>query len=98
VSAPAGDRWQRDPQVLWRRIGDGLVVLPPDQAACLAVSGATGLLWELLAEPVDADGLVERMAAVTGADPAAVQDQVEVGLQVLAEAGVLRPAVARSDA
>jgi len=90
VSAPAGDRWQRDPQVLWRRIGDGLVVLPPERAACLAVSGATGLLWELLAEPVDAGELVERMATETGADPAAVQAQVEAGLQVLAEAGVLR--------
>jgi len=98
VSAPAGDRWQRDPQVLWRRIGDGLVVLPPERDACLAVSGAAGLLWELLAEPVDADGLVERMAAETGADPAAVEDQVRMGLQVLAEAGALRPAVARSDA
>ncbi|MST34078.1 PqqD family peptide modification chaperone, partial [Acidimicrobiaceae bacterium USS-CC1] len=67
----------------------GLVVLPPDRAACLAVSGATGLLWELLAEPVDADELVERMAAETGADRAAIRAQVEVGLQVLAEAGVL---------
>jgi len=92
VTAPAGDRWQRDPQVLWRRIGDGLVVLPPDRATCLAVSGATGLLWEFLADPVDAGELTERLAAETGADRAAVSAQVEVGLQVLAEAGVLRRA------
>lgn len=89
MTTPAGERWLRDPRVLWRRLGDGLVVLPPDRAACLAVSGASGLLWELLAQPVGVGELVERLAAETGAGRSAVQAQVDSGVRVLAEAGVL---------
>lgn len=92
MTIPAGTRWERDPRVLWRRIGDGLVVLPPDRAECLAVSGASGLLWELLAEPCDIGELVEWLSARTGADRADVEGQVDAGVRVLAEGGVLREA------
>lgn len=90
MTAPAGSRWQRDPQVLWRRLGDELVVLPPGGAECLAVSGVSALLWELLVDPVTADDLAERLAAEMGAEGRSMRPPVETGLRVLADAGLLR--------
>ena len=58
-------RWARHPLALWRRSGDRIVVLCPDQDEPLLLTGTGQALWEVLEEPTTTEELVTIMAAVT---------------------------------
>ncbi len=72
--------WKRRDAVLWRQVGDDVVLLVPEAAVPFTVA-AGAALWDLLAVPVTAAGVAAVLAQRTGA-LAAVHDDVE---RVLAE-------------
>ena len=52
----------RVPGALWRRTLDGALVLPPGADEPFALTPTAAAVWESLAEPRDADALVDELA------------------------------------
>jgi Coenzyme PQQ synthesis protein D (PqqD) len=72
-------RFQRRPEVLWRRTANGVVLLPPDSREPLLVVGG-GPLWDLLAEARELDDLVGRLTERFGVDRSEVNEAVAEAL------------------
>jgi hypothetical protein len=78
--------WRRDPQVLWRRCDDRIVLLAPDRDDVLVLEGTGRLIWELLELPTPHDELVAALAEAFD------RPQDEVDTEVTAFAAELRTA------
>ncbi|TPW13683.1 MAG: hypothetical protein FD127_1868 [Acidimicrobiaceae bacterium] len=46
--------YERDPETLWRRVGAGVVLLPPGAAAPLPLGAFAARVWQLLSSPTNA--------------------------------------------
>ncbi len=83
--------WRRAPDVLWRQLTDGVIVLSPgdcdDQPTFVQGSGAT--VWELLATATTLPHMVGALADAFGADPSLVRADVEPVLLVLEQRGAI---------
>lgn len=77
--------WQRDPRVLWRGVGEGVLLLPPGSADSVTLSGSAGRLWALLDQPLTIPQLVERLAGHYAMDEASIESAVADTVEVLAE-------------
>lgn len=90
----SGGRWRRRP-VLWRWVGEELVVLDPagDDAEPVRVSAAGAALWDALATPATVDELGDRLAAWCGPDERPTAAEIAHGLAVLADVGAVEPLV-----
>jgi hypothetical protein len=87
---PDADRpWARQPSVLWRRVLDDVVLLPPGADEPFALAGGWEL-WDHLTQPRTAEELARALAASSGADPAAVRAQLGPLLDDLAARGAIR--------
>jgi hypothetical protein len=82
--------WVREEAVLWRRLGSGIIILPPGSDAPLLMSGSAGALWRLLAEPVGLPAAIERLALEFGAPVDEVGTSVARLLHQLLELGAVR--------
>jgi hypothetical protein len=81
--------WRRDPRVLWRRSGDGFVLLPPGSEELVVLEDVAALVWSLLERPVDEAQLVVRLARRFGSDTVTVETDVGPFLRRLRDRGVL---------
>ena len=89
VEGVSGDAMlQRSERTLWRRTTRGLVVLPP-RGEPIVVSGPAVPIWELLAEPVTAEELSERLAARFAVPAHRVLSQILPVLRRLRDAGAV---------
>jgi Coenzyme PQQ synthesis protein D (PqqD) len=79
---------QRSKRALWRRTTRGLVVLPP-RGEPIVVSGPAVPIWDILAEPVTAEELSERLAARFAVPAQRVLSQIAPVLQQLRVAGAV---------
>jgi hypothetical protein len=75
--------------VLWRRVLDDVVLLPPAQPEPFALAGGA-TLWELLGQPCALADLVEATCERTGADPATVERGLGAMLADLEDRGAVR--------
>jgi Coenzyme PQQ synthesis protein D (PqqD) len=82
-------RWRRADTALWRRTLDGVVVLPIDGRAPLALRGPAARIWELLAQPLTIEELLEAIAAIYAVERDAVAGEVGWAVGELADAGAL---------
>ena len=75
--------------MLWRRVADGVLLLAPDAAGPMILTGSGAAIWELLESPADADEVARRLADIfqTTADQA--QADTAPFLAELAVAGVV---------
>ena len=74
--------WARRETVLWRRVADDVVLLPPEQDEPFTLSaGAT--LWQELARPVTVDELARRLAEVACVATATVRAELDDVLSAL---------------
>jgi hypothetical protein len=90
MSPGAADvRWRRGEGVLWRRVLDDVVLLPPDQPEPFALAGGA-ILWELLGRPCALADLVEATCERTGADPVTVERGLAAVLADLEARGAVR--------
>jgi hypothetical protein len=81
--------WCRAARVLWRRTLAGVVLLPPDGAEPVALSGPAAGIWELLARPMTETDLVAALAATYQIREERVAGEVGPALDVLMELGAL---------
>lgn len=81
--------WVRSPRVLWRRVADGVLLLAPDAAEPMVVSGSGAATWELLESPLDGDELALRLAALFDTTPEQTYAEIAPFLADLALAGVV---------
>jgi hypothetical protein len=82
-------RWRRADTTLWRRTLDGVVVLPIDTPAPLVLRGPAARIWELLAQPLTIQELLEAIAAIYAVESDAVASEVGWAVGKLADAGAL---------
>jgi Coenzyme PQQ synthesis protein D (PqqD) len=82
-------RWRRAEATLWRRTLGGVVVLPVDRPAPLELHGPAAGIWELLAQPMTLQELLDAIAATYAVDGDAVADEVGQAVDALADAGAL---------
>ncbi len=86
-------RYQRAPDVLWRRFEGGVLLLGPSADEPTLVSGIGPLLWQLLATPhtaAELAGAVRDATGPTAPDHARLHADVGRVLDELAAAGLVR--------
>lgn len=83
-------RLVRAPGALWRRLLDGVLVLAPDQDEPLHITAPGDVVWELLAEPITVDELIEELAELYGTPAGTVSADLEPLLATLRESGASR--------
>ena len=66
----------RNPEILWRRTADRLLLLVPGQSECLILGGTALRIWDCFAEPCSIRAAIERMAEWFQVDPALVTADV----------------------
>jgi hypothetical protein len=90
-------RFRRRPQVLFRAVGDEMVLAPPGRQdfECLSATGA--VIWELLAVPRGLPELVTMLASGYGDSTEAIRSDVEGFLRPLFELGLLEEAATGED-
>lgn len=84
------DRWERSPEVLWRRTATGTVVLPNDSSAASCLEGLHAALWLALARPMSIDVLVDHLTEHLDDDPAARRRVVAEAIRFLVALGAVR--------
>ena len=58
-----GDSFVRDEAALWRRVADGVLVLPPDSDDLMLLTGSGGEIWHALERPRSMIALAAVLAA-----------------------------------
>ncbi len=81
--------WIRSPRVLWRRIADGVLLLPPDAAEPMIVTGSAAAMWEMLASPLHGDEVARRLAEIFHTTTDQAQADTAPFLAELASAGIV---------
>ena len=69
-------RWQRHPEVLWRRSGARRVLNCPSSEEVVVVDGSGSLVWDLLTEPVAEGELTTMLSEHFDVDEDLVRDEV----------------------
>ena len=62
-------RYARNPEVLWRSTSQGPVVLIPGRELPTRLGGLAAVVWEVLDEPLDLDGLRDATEAMVDGRP-----------------------------
>jgi hypothetical protein len=75
--------------VVWRAVGDELVVLELATATYLTLNGTAKLLWEELADGSSVSGLVASLCTRYGITEGQARSDVESFMAVLAERGLI---------
>jgi len=80
-------RWSRNPEVLWRRCGEKIVMLVPGSADPIVLEGSGERAWELLADPIDSEDLAVGLAELYDTDVRTVEQDLESFLGELETVG-----------
>lgn len=97
MSAPRAEaasivRYVRAPDVLWRRLIDEVIVLPPSRDVPLRLQGTGVPLWDLLEHERSLDELAEILAAHHRAAAEVVHADLTPVLEELVETGAVQAA------
>jgi coenzyme PQQ synthesis protein D (PqqD) len=87
--APPGTPRLRVDEVVWREVGDDLVVLELSTSTYLTLNGSAKQLWISLAEGGTVPGLVERLTELYGISDEQASSDTEAFLAALAERKLL---------
>lgn len=90
AAAEVAPRFVRDPAALWRRVADGVLVLPPAETEPFLIGGSGGALWDVLSSPVTIDEAAAILADAYGAPVADVRAGIAGVLDELAARGAIR--------
>jgi hypothetical protein len=82
-------RWVRSGAVLWRRVMDDVVLLPPAQQDPIALARGARL-WDLLNHPSSTAELASALGGATTTEPLVVRSDLEHLLADLARRGAVR--------
>jgi len=78
------------PEVLWRRVPDGFMLLGAGHDDPLLLSGTGADLWELLGAGSTFEGLIGELAGRYGTDPSRISSDVEEAVRRLVLADIVR--------
>jgi hypothetical protein len=86
------ERWVRREDVLWRVVGDAVVLLRPDAEPRdpVTLTEPGGTVWKALAEPRSVAELAAAMAERYEGDPHRIRSDLQVLVEDLHEAGFVR--------
>lgn len=70
------ERFVRSRHVLWRRTSRGVVLLPVGSKEPFTLSGSGGVLWEVLAEPIELREASELLGQLHGIDAEVVEHDI----------------------
>ncbi len=82
-------RWCRSEAALWRHTLGGVVVLPAEAPAPLALAGPAAGIWDLLGDPMTVAELLDIVATTYEVAPDAIADEVRQAVGALVDAGAL---------
>jgi hypothetical protein len=80
----------RSPDVLWRRTLDGVVLLPPSAPSPIHVVGAGWPIWQLLAEPIPRDELIDTIVSLYDDRPPGLEADLSHVIDQLTEVGAIQ--------
>lgn len=81
--------WRKRPNVLERRVADGILLLPVDGDDATLLGGTGGQVWELLTEARSTDELTEALGRVYTAAPGSIRSDVAALLVELERDGLV---------
>jgi hypothetical protein len=84
-------RWRRRPEVLWRRLHAGVMLLVPGADEPAVASGVAATVWLALATPRAVDELVDVVVAQGLPDGAPGDGAVPEALSLLESSGFIEP-------
>ncbi len=84
--------WVRSEKVLWRRVADGVMLLPLSEDEPFMVMASGAVVWDLLATPVRVEEAAEALAEAFGITTELAEADLRPFLDALAE----RSAVVRT--
>ncbi len=91
MGAAAGQsRYARAGDVLWRRAGAAVIVLPVHGGDVVELGGSGAALWDVLAEPTTVEDAATLLAELFGADRSLVAADVAAALADLCRRDVVR--------
>ncbi len=83
-------RVERATGTLWRRVLDGVLVLPPGSDELLHITAPGDVVWHLLAEAVTVGDLAEALADFYEVPVPVVRSDIEPVLTALVASGAIR--------
>jgi len=69
--------YRRSESALFSNVGEDIVALHVENGHCYGMEKATAAIWELLADPIGIDQMVERLTATYDVAPADCRPDVE---------------------
>ena len=81
---------QPAPEVVWRRVPDGFMLLGAGHDDPLLLSGTGADLWELLGSGCTFEGLIGELARKYGTDPSTIAGDVDGAVRRLVSADIVR--------
>ena len=85
------DQTVRRADVLWRRVGDRVLIRRRGDDELVVLAGTGVALWDALSEGATVDTLVAALAEAHDASPAAVGPDVQVAVASLIDQRVVEP-------
>jgi hypothetical protein len=79
-------------EVIWREVGDEIVILHMTTATYLTINGSGRLLWNRLADGADEPTLIGLLVSEYGIDEAQAKEDVHAFLTALADSSLLEGA------
>lgn len=69
--------YRRSASALFSQVGEDIVALHVEHGRCYGMEKATAAIWDLLAEPIGIDQMVERLTVTYDVEPAECRPDVE---------------------
>lgn len=82
-------RFARNPDMIWTGVDGQTVMLSIDRGEYFGLGGVGGRVWEVLAEPVTADEICERLISEFDVDPGVCRADLAAFLSDLLESGIV---------
>lgn len=89
-TAGGGKLWERSPEVLWRRLSEGVAVLPRDGSAVRALEGVQAEVWGALSRGSTVATVVDQLGDRLGPDASARHRVATDAVRFLVAIGAVR--------
>ncbi|HJU76528.1 MAG TPA: PqqD family peptide modification chaperone [Sphingomicrobium sp.] len=81
--------YRRSESALFSNVGDDIVALHVENGRCYGMEKATAAIWDLLAEPIAIDQLVERLTTTYDVEPTECRTDLERIIGQLEQEGLV---------
>ena len=81
--------FERHPRALWRRVGNEVLLAPPETDGFSLLSDTAGRVWILLDRPSTAEALARRLGELYGASQDEIEPSIVSLLDELSALGVV---------